>query len=241
VRIRPGRANGAAQTGFRRQVNYVIKGRLEPFAQGRRVRGSSTASRRRAYIRGGENFPDFMDVWSQHFGTIPCALTVVPAKDYASNEGMIEINLIALKNGATRQESRSSRSIFRRWRRWARASAPASWCFRPPCCRSEATAWFRLRHRWRHSTVSRSQARCRGALLMSYAEAVLQGGRRHDAQTWWRAQYFLTDMREFAGVSAAWSSRYGKQPPPRSPAYRCPPPLPPSGAVVAGDFWIYAE
>ena len=58
-----------------------------------------------AYIRGVENFPDFMDVWSQHFRDIPCAITLVPAKDYASTEGMIEINLIALKNGATRQEA----------------------------------------------------------------------------------------------------------------------------------------
>ena len=45
-----------------------------------------------------------MDVWSQHFRDIPCALTVTTAKDYASSEGMIEINLIALKNGATRRK-----------------------------------------------------------------------------------------------------------------------------------------
>ena len=38
---------------------------------------------------GAENFPDFMDVWSQHFRDIPCALTVVPAKDYASTEGSL--------------------------------------------------------------------------------------------------------------------------------------------------------
>ena len=41
-----------------------------------------------------------MDVWSQHFRDIPCAVTPVPAKDYGNTEGMIEINLIALKDGA---------------------------------------------------------------------------------------------------------------------------------------------
>jgi enamine deaminase RidA (YjgF/YER057c/UK114 family) len=46
-----------------------------------------------AYIRGVENFPDFMNVWSRHFRDIPCAVTPVPAKDYANTEGMIEINL----------------------------------------------------------------------------------------------------------------------------------------------------
>ena len=45
-----------------------------------------------------------MDVWSQYFREIPCAVTLVPAKDYASSEGMLEINLIALKGGSTRRK-----------------------------------------------------------------------------------------------------------------------------------------
>src|SRR5262249_59253119 len=56
------------------------------------------------YIRGDDNFPDFMDVWSQYFRDIPCALTLVPAKDYSSTESMLEINLIALKDGAARRK-----------------------------------------------------------------------------------------------------------------------------------------
>src|SRR5258705_10502482 len=102
VRIRP-TAQWGGQTGFRRQVAYVIKQRLEPSlkAAGSALEGSLKAQ---AYIRGVENFPDFMDVWSQHFRDIPCALTVVPAKDYATTEGMVEINLIALKTGATRRK-----------------------------------------------------------------------------------------------------------------------------------------
>ena len=54
-----------------------------------------------------------------------------------------------------------------------------------------------------------------------------------------RAQYFLTDMREFAGVAAAWSDRYGRQPHPFA-CIQVPGPLPPTGGVVVGDFWIYA-
>ena len=74
---------------------------------------------------------------------------------------------------------------------------------------------------------------------MSYAEAVCKavGVTMRNVV---RAQYFLTDMREFAGVSAAWSDRYGKQPHPFA-SVQVPGPLPPSGAVVTGDFWIYAE
>ena len=54
-----------------------------------------------------------------------------------------------------------------------------------------------------------------------------------------RAQYFLTDMRDFAGVSAAWSDRYGRQPHPFA-AVQVPGPLPPSGASLVSDFWMYA-
>jgi enamine deaminase RidA (YjgF/YER057c/UK114 family) len=54
-----------------------------------------------------------------------------------------------------------------------------------------------------------------------------------------RAQYFLTDIRDFAGVAAAWSDRYGRQPHPFA-AVQVPGPLPPSAATVVGDFWIYA-
>ena len=54
-----------------------------------------------------------------------------------------------------------------------------------------------------------------------------------------RAQYFLSDMRDFAGVAAAWSHRYGREPHPFA-AVQVPRPLPTSAATVVGDFWIYA-
>ncbi|OLE88231.1 MAG: hypothetical protein AUG08_09410 [Acidobacteria bacterium 13_1_20CM_2_55_15] len=54
-----------------------------------------------------------------------------------------------------------------------------------------------------------------------------------------RAQYFMTDIRDFSGVATAWSDRYGKQPQPFA-AVQVPGPLPPTGAAIIGDFWIYA-
>jgi hypothetical protein len=54
-----------------------------------------------------------------------------------------------------------------------------------------------------------------------------------------RAQYFLTDVRDFAGLAAAWRDRYGRQPHPFA-AVQVPGPLPPTGATVVADFWIYA-
>ena len=80
----PSIRNWGGENGFRRQVHYVIKQRLEPSlkASGSELQHSLKAQ---AYIRGVENFPDFMDVWSQYFRDIPCALTLSTAKDYSTH------------------------------------------------------------------------------------------------------------------------------------------------------------
>jgi hypothetical protein len=54
-----------------------------------------------------------------------------------------------------------------------------------------------------------------------------------------RAQYFLSDIRDFAGIAAAWQDHYGRQPHPFA-CVQVPGPLPASGAAAIGDFWIYA-
>jgi hypothetical protein len=55
----------------------------------------------------------------------------VPAKDYASSEGMIEINLIALKNGSTRRKQVIQVDIppLATW--GPCACGRANWFFRP--------------------------------------------------------------------------------------------------------------
>src|SRR6516165_1301149 len=102
VAMAPAR-NWGGESAFRRQAHYVIRKRLAPSlkAAGSALERSLKAQ---VYIRGVDNFPDFMDVWSQYFRDIPCALTLVPAKDYSSTESMLEINLIALKDGAARRK-----------------------------------------------------------------------------------------------------------------------------------------
>src|SRR5262249_17339565 len=77
-----------------------------------------------------------------------------------------------------------------------------------------------------------------GALLLSYAEAVCKAVGVPPSNVV-RAQYFLTDMRDFAGISAAWTRRYGKRPHPFS-SVQVPAPFPAAGACAIGDFWIYA-
>jgi enamine deaminase RidA (YjgF/YER057c/UK114 family) len=77
-----------------------------------------------------------------------------------------------------------------------------------------------------------------GALLMSYMEAVCQAAGVSTANIV-RAQYFLSDIRDFAGIAAAWQDRYGRQPHPFA-CVQVPGPMPVSGGVAIGDFWVYA-
>ena len=114
----PPTRNWGGQNAFRRQVHYVIKERLEPSLK---AAGSTLEQSLKAqvYIRGVNNFPDFIDVWSQYFRDIPCAVTLVPAKDYSSIESMLEINLIALKTGADPSKAGRRRRYPRARELWA--------------------------------------------------------------------------------------------------------------------------
>jgi enamine deaminase RidA (YjgF/YER057c/UK114 family) len=224
------------ETSFRRQVHYVIRQRLVPSLE---AAGSALEQSLKAqvYIRGVEHFPDFIDVWSQYFRGIPCAVTLVPAKDYSSSESSLEINLIALRNGATRRKQVIETGI------------PSAATYGPCVRAGELVFPSGVMAVGRDGAVPsvetaaaldglslRGQAQ--GALVMSYADAVCKavGVSMRNVV---RAQYFLTDIRDFGGVSAAWSDRYGRQPHPFA-AVQVPGPLPSSGARLVGDFWIYA-
>jgi len=228
--------NWGGETAFRRQVNSVITDRLEPSLK---AAGSALEHtlKAQAYIRGVENFPDFMDVWSRHFRDIPCAVTPVPAKDYANTEGMIEINLIALKTGASRRKQVVATGI------------PAAATY-GPCVRAGELVFpsglIPVGADGRVPGADQAGAfdalslagELQGALLMSYMDAICQAVGVSAANVV-RAQYFLSDMRDFAGMAAAWQDRYGRQPHPFA-CVQVPGPMPASGAVAIGDFWIYA-
>jgi len=179
-----------------------------------------------------------MDVWSQYFREIPCAITLVPAKDYASKEGMIEINLIALKSGALRRKQVIETGI------------PSSACYGPCVRAGELVFPSGMMAVGQDGLVPRADyaldfdalslsGQVQGDLLLSYAESICKAV-NVPMQNVVRAQYFVTDIRDFSGIAGVWSARYGKRPQPFS-GVQVPAPLPPTGAaVIAADFWIYA-
>jgi enamine deaminase RidA (YjgF/YER057c/UK114 family) len=149
---------------------------------------------------------------------------------------MLEINLIALKNGA------------RRTKEVVNIAVPPGAAY-GQCIRAGElvfpSGFMAVGQDGRVPAADDAHAfdaiglagQVQGATVMSYAEAVCAAVGVSTANIV-RAQYFLTDIRDFAGVAAAWSARSAHPHP--FAAVQVPSPLPVAGARLVSDFWIYA-
>src|SRR5262249_16171784 len=99
-----------AGTEIRKQTEFIIQRRLKPALE---AAGSSLerSVKAQVYLRNVADFPDFIDVWSQYYRDIPCALTVVPTKGFAMVGAIIEIKLMALTISAEREKAVVSAEI----------------------------------------------------------------------------------------------------------------------------------
>jgi enamine deaminase RidA (YjgF/YER057c/UK114 family) len=221
---------------IRLQTHYLIKDRLEPALKGA---GSSLKQSVKAqvYIQSGlDAVPDFIQVWNEYFADIPCALTVVPTANFNTIGGIIEINLIALKDGASRRKEVVT------------ADVPKMASY-GPCVRvgeflfpSGLLAIGTDGHIVGGSSSADFTAVAHaGAIqaetVLSYAEAHCKAAGT-SMQNMLRAQYYVTDVRDFAGISSAWVTRYGKQPHPFV-VVEVPDDMGAPHAVLTADFWIY--
>jgi enamine deaminase RidA (YjgF/YER057c/UK114 family) len=177
-------------------------------------------------------------LWNHYYDGIPCAVTVVPTKSFATVGGIIEINLIALTQGASRKKE------------VIQADIPAMAAYGPHIKAGEFLLPSGLiaigpdGHIVGHGVSERfaglahpgySQA----AAIYGYAEALCRSaGTEMDRLL--RAQYFVADIAAFPGIAAAWSDRYGGRPHP----FLCtqtPTPPPAPGCGLIADFWFSAR
>jgi len=219
---------------IRRQTESALK----RIAATLKAAGTSLANclKAQVHVAGEENIPDFLDVWNEQVGTSPCALTVTPAKGFASLEMMVEINYILLKDGAER-----SKQIVR-------ADIPETASYSPATRAGEFVFSPGLLPMKRDGTVAglvqgeifeglglRSELQANA--IYDHAEAIANAAGTSMRKVV-RIDYWLTDIREFPGVALAWAGRYGKAPHP----FACvvTPKLAAPDATVMADFWFYA-
>jgi enamine deaminase RidA (YjgF/YER057c/UK114 family) len=219
---------------IRKQTEFLILEKLRPALE---AAGSSLEQSLKAqiYLANIEDAPDCLDAWNQYYADIPCAVTVVPTKSFATVGGIVEINLIALTNGAARKKQVVKTDI------------PGMAAY-GPCIKvgefllpSGLIAIGRDGH-IAGRTISPGFAglahagHIQAEAIYDYAEALCQAAGTTMAKLL-RAQYFVADVAVFPGIAMAWSTRFGRQPHPFV-CVQTPTPMPAPGTAVIADFWI---
>ena len=187
------------------------------------------------HIAGAENFPDFLDVWNERLGASPAALTVTPAKGFASLEMIIEINYILLKDDAQRKKE-IVRADIAEMASYSPAVRAGEFVFSPgllPIGRDGRVAGLAQGEDFQGLSL-RSQLQA--DLIYEHAEAIAKAAGTNMSNVV-RIDYWVSDIREFPGVALAWAGRYGNAPHP----FACvvTPKLAAPGATVMADFWFH--
>jgi enamine deaminase RidA (YjgF/YER057c/UK114 family) len=223
-----------AGTEIRKQTEFLIREKLEPALE---AGGSSLERSLKAqiYLANIRDVPDFIDVWTEHFAAIPCAVTVVPTKSFATVGGIIEINLLALTNTATREKQ------------VIEADIPGMAAY-GPCIKCGEfllpSGLMAIGHEGQVVGAALSPGfnslahagYVQAAAVYHYAEALCRAAGTAMTNTL-RAQYFVSDVTQFPGIAMAWAARFGAQPHPFI-CIQTPTAMPAPGAVLIGDFWI---
>jgi enamine deaminase RidA (YjgF/YER057c/UK114 family) len=219
---------------IRRQAESTLR-RIEPILK---ASGTSLANclKAQVHVAGMENFPDFMDVWNEHVGSAPVALTMIPAKGFASLEMIVEINFILLRDGAQRKKEIVNADIPE-MAAYSPAVRAGEFVFSPgllPLTREGRVAGLAQGDDF-PGLCLRSQLQAHA--LFDNAEAIAKAAGT-SMRNVCRIDYRVADIGEFAGVTLAWMDRYGRAPHP----FVCvvTPKLPAPGATVMADFWFYA-
>ena len=223
-----------AGTEIRKQTEFIIQERLKPALA---AAGSSLelSVKAQVYIRNVENFPDFVDVWSQFYRNIPCALTVVPTKGFAMVGGIIEINLMALTSGAKREKQVIAADI------------PEMAAYGPCIKVGEFLLPSGLMPIGRDGHVAGKAISpgfpglshagyTQATAVHDYAETLCEAAGSSLAKVL-RAQYFVSDPTAFPGIAMAWATRFGAQPLPFV-CIQTQPAMPAPGMTLIADFWI---
>ena len=221
---------------IRKQTEFLIEHKLKPALE---AAGSSLerSVKAQVYLSRIEDLPDFLDVWNGHYARIPCALTIVPTKSFATIGGIIEINLIALTDTARREKEVVA------------ANVPAMAAFGPCIRAGEFLLPSGLMAVERDGHIAGGAVSpgftglsyagyVQATAVYDYAKALCRAAGTSMANVA-RAQYFVPDVTDFPGVTMAWAARFGAQPHPFV-CVQTPPEMPAPGAALIADFWIYA-
>jgi enamine deaminase RidA (YjgF/YER057c/UK114 family) len=225
-----------AGSEIRKQTEFLIREKLQPALA---AAGSSLTQSLKAqiYLARVDDFPDFVDVWNRYFADIPCAVTIVPTKSFATVGGIIEINLVALTDAAARRKEVIAAEIP--------GMAACGPCVRagefllPSGLIAIGRGGEIVGRNLSPAFSALSHAGCvQAEAVLDYAEALCRVAGT-SIENVLRAQYFVSDPSAFPGIAMAWAAKTGGRAHPFV-FVRTPPAMPAPGAVLIADFWIWA-
>ena len=223
-------------TDIRLQTEFLITDRLKPALQA----GDSSienAIKAQVYLANINDLPEFIDVWNSHFGSNPCALTVVATKGLALLESIIEINIFGL-----RDSGRIKKQIIEHKDSAAMRLGPAAVRAGDLLCLSALYAADdtgviveALRSDGLRYLGAPVQHQMRA--ILDAADAICQtSGTSLDNVT--RAHHFVNDLNVIYPALRIWQEKRGAAPVPFA-AVRMPAPMPVPGCDIIVDIWAY--
>jgi len=220
----------------RKQAEYVIDHRLLPALQAAGA-SASGALKAQAYLRHAEDLPHFLEVWNDRFGDRQVALTIVQACDFGLVDGSLEINLVALRDGALAGKRVLETDIPREATFGAHAVMAAGLVFASglmACDRRGADASLAAAASGdRMGVVKRAEM----AVLVDHARKICRAaGIGPEAIT--RALHLSTALEGFHDRLGVWADRTGLRSIPYCAAQLPSHPVP--GCTTTLDIWAWA-
>ena len=226
VRLPKELRNWGGPSAVRRQTEFIIRKRLEPALKA----GDSSwqqVLKAQIYVPSAADIPDALDVWHS-LVPHPCALTALPTKGFGFVDGIVEINLLALRDGAARKKE------------VVKVELPAMSAYGAHVRAGELVFCSGLMPLGADARVPGHAAfdalahpvQAQALAVLAFAERISKSGRIV------RAQWFMSDVRGFPGVQLAWAKRQANAPHPFV-CVQVPGSLPAPGAQLTADFWIY--
>ena len=221
---------------IRRQAEYIIEEKLKPALA---ASGSSPANavKAQAYLRHVEDTAHFVEVWNAHFGARQCALTVVPTCDFGLVEGNLEINLLALADGAATKKQIIDCDIAQAMTFGAPAVRAGDLLLTSGLMALDDDGPIAAIAAGAEMPYFGIGARAQMRAILEAADRICRAAGTELANVA-RSQQYHTDLADFAPMCNAWRDRLGDVPLPYS-AVRVPALCAP-GVSVLVDLWIYA-
>jgi enamine deaminase RidA (YjgF/YER057c/UK114 family) len=220
------------------EVDYIIRSKLIPALRGAGAELSDVV-KAQVYLADIHDVPAFNQVWRRHFGSSLTAMTFVPTLNpgFAIADARCEINLIAMRRGASRTRNSISGAL-------------------PPACEGVPSAvrsgdllfFSGMVAADAQGLVSEAQVDSRqpyfGSSIEAQMECLIDEADRvcrnagTSLENLVRIQQFHTDLNDLHASCRAWQRRLPGRPLPIS-AIQVPGPLVVPGCTVQLDLWGY--